>query len=96
MDKESSEFTLRPGRDKSVSLNFNLPLEIDEGSYDVELIAEGRDENQEQFYVENAIRTVGSKPVSLPIRHGDGVTLHVVSKNEREDIRDYSFRDDSD
>ena len=59
-------------------------------------LAEGRDENQEQFYVENAIRTVGSKPVSLPIRHGDGVTLHVVSKNEREDIRDYSFRDDSD
>ena len=44
MDKESNEFTLRPGRDKSVSLNFNLLLEIDEGSYDVELIAEGRDE----------------------------------------------------
>ena len=45
LEQESSEFDLRPGRDKKVALKFAIPVEVEEDSFDVRLIAEGRDEN---------------------------------------------------
>ena len=45
LDDESSEFDLRPGREKRVTLNFEVPLEVDEDGFNVLIHAEGEDEN---------------------------------------------------
>ena len=44
-DDESSEFDLRPGREKRSTLSFEVPLEVDEDSFNVLIHAEGEDEN---------------------------------------------------
>ena len=43
VDEESSDFDLKAGRDKKVTLKFQLPLEIDEDTFDVTIHAEGED-----------------------------------------------------
>jgi len=45
LQEESREFDLRPDHDKKVTLNFKLPLNVDEGTFDVIIEAEGEDEN---------------------------------------------------
>lgn len=45
LEEESSEFDLRAGRDKRITLKFQVPLEVEEDTYDVEISAEGEDEN---------------------------------------------------
>ena len=45
IDEESSDFDLKAGRDKKVTLKFQLPIEIDEDTFDVTIHAEGEDEN---------------------------------------------------
>ena len=45
LEEESNEFDLRPGDDKTSTLRFELPLNVDEGSFDVSIEAEGEDEN---------------------------------------------------
>lgn len=45
LESESREFDLRPQGDKKVTLRFKLPLNVDEGSFDVSIEAEGEDEN---------------------------------------------------
>ncbi|MDP3765892.1 MAG: hypothetical protein Q8R04_05250 [Nanoarchaeota archaeon] len=45
LDEESSDFDLKAGRDKKVTLKFQLPIEIDEDTFDVTIHAEGDDEN---------------------------------------------------
>ena len=45
LEEEATEFDLTPGRDKSKTVSFQLPLEIEDGSYDVTIEAEGEDEN---------------------------------------------------
>ncbi|MBI2659774.1 hypothetical protein HYX07_01265 [Candidatus Woesearchaeota archaeon] len=45
MDEESADFDLKAGRDKRVTLKFQLPLEIEEDTFDVTIHAEGEDEN---------------------------------------------------
>lgn len=45
LDEESSDFDLRPGDDKKVSLKFQVPIEVDEDTFDVTIHAEGEDEN---------------------------------------------------
>lgn len=45
LDEESSEFDLRAGRDKRVTLKFQVPLEVEEDTFDVTIHAEGEDEN---------------------------------------------------
>lgn len=43
---ESEEISkLRAGKDDTVNLNFKIPIEADEGDYEVEIVAEGQDEN---------------------------------------------------
>ncbi len=44
-DDESSDFDLSPGRDKRVTVKFEIPLEVDEDTFDVIIRAEGEDEN---------------------------------------------------
>jgi len=45
IEEESSTFDLKPGRDKSTTLKFEVPFEVDEDSYNVLIVAEGEDEN---------------------------------------------------
>jgi len=42
---EASDFNLAPGRDKEVSLKFNIPLEVEEDNYDLTITVEGENEN---------------------------------------------------
>ncbi|MEK6827733.1 MAG: hypothetical protein AABX78_00115, partial [Nanoarchaeota archaeon] len=44
-EEESNEFDLNEQDDKTVTLKFKLPLNIEEGDYDVAIHAEGEDEN---------------------------------------------------
>ncbi len=45
LEEESREFDLSPGDDKKVTLRFKIPLNVEEGNYDVSIEAEGEDEN---------------------------------------------------
>ena len=45
LEEESTEFDLTPGRDKPKTLSFEIPLEVEDGSYEVTIEAEGEDEN---------------------------------------------------
>ena len=46
MEDESSDFDLRPQSEKTLTLNdFKLPLNVDEGDYNVHIEAEGEDED---------------------------------------------------
>jgi hypothetical protein len=45
LDDESSDFDLRAGRDKRVTLKFQVPIEVEEDDFDVLIEAEGEDEN---------------------------------------------------
>lgn len=45
MEEESKEFDLRPGKDKSQTLSFLLPLKVDEDTFTVDIHVEGEDEN---------------------------------------------------
>jgi len=51
LEEESNEFNLRPGKEKSVEFSFDLPLYIDEGTYDVDILVEGEDENNNDHEV---------------------------------------------
>lgn len=53
LEEESNEFVLRPENDKTVTLKFNIPINVDDGTFDVLIEAEGNDENGDehgQFY----------------------------------------------
>ena len=53
LEEESKEFDLSAEDDKTVTLKFNLPLNIDDGAFDVLIEADGNDENgneQGQFF----------------------------------------------
>jgi len=52
IDEESKEFDLRPERDKKVTLDFKVPLEVDEDTYDVDIHVEGDDENGTRYEVD--------------------------------------------
>lgn len=45
LEEESTDFDLKPGRDKRVTLNFEVPIEVEEDSFTVLIHAEGDDEN---------------------------------------------------
>ena len=45
LDEESNEFDLRPGRDKTITLIFEVPKQVDEDTYDLDIHVEGNDEN---------------------------------------------------
>lgn len=45
IEQESSEFDLKAGRDKRVTLKFDVPLEVEEDTFNVIIRAEGEDEN---------------------------------------------------
>ena len=46
LDEESTEFDLRPGNEKSVTLKFQVPIEVEEESFDVTIHAEGDGDNR--------------------------------------------------
>src|SRR3989338_392317 len=44
-DEESNEFDLKADSDKRITLKFQVPIEVDEESFNVKIHAEGEDEN---------------------------------------------------
>ena len=56
LDDESSQFDLRPGNDKRVNLKFQVPIEVEEDTFDVVIHAEGEDENGTNQEVEMRLR----------------------------------------
>ena len=56
LDDESSQFDLRPGNDKRVNLKFQVPIEVEEDTFDVVIHAEGDDENGTNQEVEMRLR----------------------------------------
>ena len=45
LEEEAKEFDLDPEKDKTVDIDFNIPLLVEEGDYDVIINVEGKDEN---------------------------------------------------
>ena len=45
LEEESSEFDLKQGKTKTVTLNFKVPLKVEEDSFSIVIEAEGTDEN---------------------------------------------------
>ncbi|MFH1848681.1 MAG: hypothetical protein ABH879_00680 [archaeon] len=45
LEEESTDFSVNAGNDKSKTLEFKVPLKVDEDSYDLEILVEGDDEN---------------------------------------------------
>lgn len=45
LEDEAKEFDLKAGSDKRVTVKFDVPIEVEEGSFNVKIEAEGRDEN---------------------------------------------------
>ncbi|MDP7610715.1 MAG: hypothetical protein QGH19_03035, partial [Candidatus Woesearchaeota archaeon] len=46
MKEESSEFNINPDKDKSITLDFALPLKLEDGTYPVDIEISGEDENR--------------------------------------------------
>ena len=46
LDEDIDEFDLKAGKNDDVSIEFDIPLEVDEDIYDVIISVEGQDENQ--------------------------------------------------
>ena len=45
LDEESNEFDLKADSDKRITLKFQVPIEVDEESFNIKIHAEGEDEN---------------------------------------------------
>ena len=45
LDEEADEFDLKAGKDEEVEIEFDIPLDVDESTFDVIITAEGEDEN---------------------------------------------------
>ncbi|MBI2654311.1 hypothetical protein HYX02_05895 [Candidatus Woesearchaeota archaeon] len=56
LDEESAEFDLDPGDDKRVTLKFQVPIEVEEDTFDVLIKAEGDDENGTDQKVEMKLK----------------------------------------
>ncbi len=44
-EEEANEFDLSAEKDKTVTFNFDIPLEVESGTYDAEFLVEGKDQN---------------------------------------------------
>ncbi|HLG24767.1 MAG TPA: hypothetical protein VI564_07605 [Candidatus Nanoarchaeia archaeon] len=56
LEEESTEFDLNQGNDKSVSVRFDLPLEVEEDSYDVHIVADGNGEDGNDYGADITLR----------------------------------------
>ena len=56
LEEESNSFDLSQGNDKSVTLKFEVPIEVDEDSFDILIHAEGEDKNGTNHESEMRIR----------------------------------------
>ncbi len=65
LDEESSEFDLRQGSDKRINLKFEVPIEVEEDSFDVLIHAEGEDENGTSHEADMALRLDVDKETHL-------------------------------
>src|SRR3989344_8157148 len=56
LEEKSTEFDLNQGNDKSVSVRFDLPLEVEEDSYDVHIVADGNGEDGNDYGADITLR----------------------------------------
>ena len=49
LEEESIDFDLEPGNDERVDIKFNIPLDVDAGTYNMILEAEGEDRNETPY-----------------------------------------------
>ncbi len=61
LDEESKEFDIREDDDKTVTISFKVPIEVEEDTFDVKIEAEGEDENGTDHSVEFAFISEGDK-----------------------------------
>ena len=61
LDEESKEFDLKPGENERVTVFFSIPLEVEEGDYDVLIEIEGDDEEGTTHRIERNLVLVISK-----------------------------------
>lgn len=52
IDEESENFDLDPEEDKDVIISLDLPLKVEEGNYDIEILVQGEDEEGAEHKVE--------------------------------------------
>jgi len=46
LDEDAKEFDLKPGKDKNIKIDFNIPFDVEEDIFDVIITIEGQDENR--------------------------------------------------
>lgn len=110
LDEESSDFNLKAGRDKRVTLKFEVPLEVDEDTFDVTIEAEGEDENgtdhratmrlrldveKENHLLKITRRTLNPGEISCNRRNVQvGVTVLNLGSEDEEDVKVQVFNED--
>ena len=52
IDEESENFDLDPEEDKNIIVSLDLPLKVEEGNYDIEILVQGEDEEGAEHKVE--------------------------------------------
>lgn len=52
LDEKSIDFDLEPGNDNRVDVKFGIPLDVDDGTYNVVIEAEGEDRNETPYETE--------------------------------------------
>ena len=77
MEEQSTDFDIRPGSDRRVTLKFQIPLEVDEDDFDVIIEAEGEDENNTDQNIEMRLRLEVDKQTHLL-----KITRSILSPNE--------------
>lgn len=83
LEEESSEFDLSFGNDKRVTLKFEVPLEVDEDTFDVLIHAEGEDKNGTNHETEMRLRLEVDKETHLLKITKKSLTPDSVSCNRK-------------
>ncbi len=68
VEQESDNFDLPPGKRKTLNIHFELPIKVDEGPYDVEVIADGRTD-------QGAVESVKERFTLRLLKHSHDILL---------------------
>jgi len=61
LEEESAEFDLSADRTRTLLFNFNVPIEVEEGTFDINIDSDGRDDNGTRQATSSKIRLVVEK-----------------------------------
>lgn len=110
VEEESKEFDLKPGNDKRVTLKFQVPLEVEEDTFNVEIEAEGDDENntdqrivmklkleveKESHMLKITRKTLSPAEVACSRKNVQlGVTVINIGNEDEEDVKFHVLSED--